>query len=179
MIFNNYFVSSYNMYIIDLSTGKKIKVEIIKVEKGDLPLKKNGWRFNWKADFNKPDSTIYAVRQLNNNGNNIEAIMSVEFMNGGAENYHHYIMNLLEVAPHNAGSNGQYERSAGILISYVCELSYTIEGNYKGVVLFSVKEGNSKLINHYITEYGAIIGKLPIMAFEPPNSKLLMDKFLN
>ena len=167
------------MYIAELSTGKNIEVEIIKVEKIDLPLKKGGWRFNWRVEFNKTDSTIYAVRQLNKKGNDIEAIMSVRFINKGLENYHHYMMDLLEVAPHNASTKGRYERSVGILIGYVCELSYTVESNYKGVVVFSVKEGNTKLIDHYINEYGATMAKAPIMAFEPPNSKRLIDRFLN
>jgi hypothetical protein len=51
------------MYIVELSTGKNIEVEIIKVEKNDLPLKKDGWLFNWREEVNKTDSTIYVVRQ--------------------------------------------------------------------------------------------------------------------
>ena len=166
------------MYIIERSTNSIIRVEIIEASKRDLPLKKNGWKFNWKIEFNNPDSKVYAIRQLINSGNDIEAIMSVKFNDVGDRKFHHFIMDKLEVAPHNAGTNGQYARSAGILIAYICELSYMIESNYKGVVIFTVKEGNTKLINHYITEYGAIMTRSPIMAFEPPNSKLLIDKFL-
>ena len=104
------------MYITEQSTNTDIEVGIIEVKKGELPLKKNGWKFNWKTEFNDPDSTVYAVRQLNNSGDNIEAIMSVKFINTLAKQFHNFVMDKLEVAPHNAGTKGQYARSAGILI---------------------------------------------------------------
>ena len=44
------------MHITEQLTDTNVEVEIIEVKKDDLPLKKNGWKFNWKTEFKNPDS---------------------------------------------------------------------------------------------------------------------------
>jgi hypothetical protein len=164
------------MYIKEQLTGIAIAVEVIEAFRQDLPFKKDGWKFNWRIEFNKPDNKVYVVRQLDKHDHDIEAIISIKTVDEYGPLFKHWFLDAIEVAPHNFGSKGKYDRPAGILMAYACELAYTIESNYKGCALFQAKDN---LVDLYIDKYGARARNLPLMSFEPPVSTELMGEYLN
>ncbi len=163
------------MYVIEQASGKKIEVEIVKATDADLPLIKDKWNFNWKKEFKKDDVEIYVLRQLDKTESNIEAIMSLKLIKQDGKKHEHIKMDLLEVAPHNYRSNGQFSRAAGCLIAFGCEMSFTVDNNYKGWLMFEAK---TEIIDLYKNKYGAELIRSPFMCFSAQASRVLIDKYL-
>ena len=85
-------------------------------------------------------------------------------------------MNNIEVAPHNIGKQGKYDRAAGILIAFGCHKSFEQgKGNYTGYLTF---ESKTELIPLYQKKYGAILAKGHRMFFEPEVGIDLINKYL-
>ncbi|MFV0565570.1 MAG: hypothetical protein ACK5NB_07045 [Flavobacteriaceae bacterium] len=105
--------------------------------------KKNGWSFNWKAEFKKPEREIYKLTIVNN-PNIIQGLVSLE----AKPDY--VFMHLIESAPFNIGINKVYLGVPGNLVAFACKLSFQRGGN--GYVSFVAK---TKLIDHYIKTLGA------------------------
>lgn len=167
------------MYVVDQENGNKIEVEIVKANPGDLPLKKDGWKFNWKAEYKKANIEIYMLRQLDKKGNDVEAVVSLRLVTQDGKKHEHIQMVSLEVAPHNYGSEGKYDRTAGCLIAHACEASFMVENAYKGWVMFEAK---TEIVDLYIDKYGAIVTMAtnpPIMCFSGKASIALIQKYLN
>jgi len=164
------------MYIIEQVSGNRIEVEIVRATYADLPLVKDKWKFNWRLEFKNTDVEIYVLRQLGKSGRETEAIISLKLVTLNGKKHEHIKINLLEVAPHNYRSNGQYSRVAGCLIAYGCEMSFTVNNNYKGWLMFEAK---TEIIDLYKNKYGAEATNLPLMCFSAKASMVLIEEYLN
>jgi len=65
--------------IENIITGDSFTTEISVVTRNDLKLtsKKNGWVFNWLAEFKQPERDIYKLTIVNN-PNVIQGLLSVQ-----------------------------------------------------------------------------------------------------
>lgn len=143
-------------------------VEITKSNSKEIPLKKDGWLFNWKQAYKNQFSKIYLLTKKEDQ----KTLGALELM----EVEGRLVMNLIEVSPENRGKNKSYERIAGILIGYACNETFKLETNYKGFLIFDSK---TTLIKYYEKQYGAsrIVGQK--MVIGPQAGKTLINKFLN
>ncbi|MEM6964987.1 MAG: hypothetical protein AAF573_09490, partial [Bacteroidota bacterium] len=146
------------MYLLDLKTSSLIEAEIVKAVFKDMPLKKDGWNFNWRTIFKKKDSEIYVLR-LQSNPDSIQGVLQLRIQEGML------IMDLVEIAPHNIGKkNKRYDYTAGCLIAFSCRESFKLETNYKGFLTF---ESKTKLIDWYMEKYYAKLAMGQKMYIEP------------
>ena len=153
--------------IINTISGDSFQTEISILNKSDLKiiLKKNGWKFKWKDEFNDFSKEVYKLTILNNQ-DIIQGLLSVSIEND------HIFMNLLESAPFNIGKQKLYEGVAGNLVAYACKLSF--QKGFEGFVAFTAK---SKLIEHYEETLGAFHFKNQRMIIDTDASKFLASKY--
>ena len=155
------------VYILDTITGELIKSEIIVPDTRSVPLKKDGWKFNWKQ-LSKTGN-IYVLRTINSPGI-IEGALSLRIEFGML------IMDALELAPHNVGQkNKRFDYVAGCLIAFGCRESFKIPGDYKGFLTFVSK---SSLIRWYSEKYGAELALGQRMFIDWENGEKLIEKYL-
>ena len=154
--------------ILDVLQNKKIQAEIILADKITLPLKKHGWNFNWKQLSKNKNTTTYILKLIDT-PQTIEGVLQVK-IEGDM-----FIMDLIEIAPHNIGSNKRYELVAECLISFACRESFNIEGDYKGFLTFIAK---TDLIDWYASKYGAIQAIGQRMFITPKKGLELQEKYL-
>lgn len=146
---------------------------IKEVSKKDMPLKKDGWRFNWKEfakDKNKRFFGLYVDDLL-------QGMLSVEVVKQPYEIM--FFMHHIELAPNNYGSDGEYLEVAGCLMAYACRLSLNwLEMNnpYFGYMMF---ESKTKLIERYESVYGATCIYGHKMCFTPEAGRNLIEKYLD
>jgi len=132
-------------YIYDIGNNKLIEVEIV-LASGKMPLKKDGWKFNWNNLIKEKNTKTYALR-LKNNPQSVEGLLQLRIESDML------IMDVIEIAPHNfSSSNKKFDYVAGCLIAFACRESFKIEGNYKGFLTFTSK---TNLIEWYKKKYGA------------------------
>ncbi len=138
-----------NIHIIEIETGKTLESVIEMAHAKDMPLKKDGWSFNWKNLFKTEGAEFYKLI-LKDQEKAIEGLIMLSLMNDTM-----IYMNNIEVAPHNYGSNGRYENVAGALIAFAC-LQSIEKGKepYEGYLTF---ESKTALIEFYINKYGATL----------------------
>lgn len=159
-----------DVLIHDNQRNRLVSAEIILAEKDDLPLKKNGWSFNWKSAFKKKDSDIYLIR-VKGGTLSLEGLIQLSEYEGML------FMNLIELAPHNIGTqNKKFEFVAGCLISFACYKSFSLNTNYKGFVSFETK---TKLRNWYKNNYYAQHAMGNKMFIEPQDGIRLINDYLN
>lgn len=156
--------------LIEKSTGAK-KIAIIKlIKKEELPLKKNGWNFNWKTLFKIEGSELFKV-SLQDTPNQIEGIVMLTLLNDEM-----LFMNNIEIAPHNIGNNKKYTNAAGILLAFACKQSFEKgKGNYRGFLPFDSK---TELVDLYCKKHGASLAMGHKLFFHPEAGKILMEKHL-
>jgi hypothetical protein len=106
--------------------------------------KRNGWKFDWKSEFLKPDRYIYKLC-ITNNAQVLQGLISLSIT---PDNVY---MHLVENAPFNVGIDKVYAGVAGNLISFACKLSF--QHGKDGFVSFRAK---TILIDHYVNKLGAI-----------------------
>jgi len=157
------------VYVLDKLNDKLVKAEIVSAKKTDMPLKKDGWNFNWRQ-LSKDTNTKLYVLKLKYQKETVEGALLLKI----AENM--LIMDVLEVAPHNIGHNKRYDYVAGSLIAYACRESFKLEGNYKGFLTFVSK---TNLIDWYTKKYGAELALGQRMFIDWENGKKLIEKYLN
>ena len=157
------------VYILDILKNKLVEAEIVSIKKKYIPLKKDGWNFNWRQ-LSKNDNTQSYVLKLISSKEKVEGALLLKI----EENM--LIMDVLEVAPHNIGSKKRYDYVAGSLIAYACRESFKLEGNYKGFLTFVSK---TNLIDWYIEKYGAELALGQRMFIDWENGKKLIEKYLN
>ncbi|MEN8121743.1 MAG: hypothetical protein ABFS35_15435 [Bacteroidota bacterium] len=157
------------VYVLDIFKNKLVEAEIVLTKKKYIPLKKDGWNFNWRQ-LSKNDNVQSYVLKLKNSEKTVEGALLLKV----EENM--LIMDVLEVAPHNIGSNKHYDYVAGSLIAYACRESFKLEGNYKGFLTFVSK---TNLIGWYIEKYGAELALGQRMFIDWENGKKLIEKYLN
>jgi len=157
------------VYILDILNNKLVKAEIVFTKTNDIPLKKDGWNFNWRQ-LTKNDNSQSYVLKLINSKKSVEGALLLKIEE------EMLIMDVLEVAPHNIGNKKRYDYVAGSLIAYACRESFKIEGNYKGFLTFVSK---TNLIDWYSEKYGAELALGQRMFIDWENGKRLIEKYLN
>lgn len=158
------------IYVFDILNNQLTEAEIIPLtKKEDIPLKKDGWNFNWRQLARQDNSQPYILK-LVDPPKTVEGALLLRIE---AEML---IMDVLEIAPHNVGKNKRFDFVAGALIAYACRESFKIEGNYKGFLTFVAK---TKLIDWYKKKYGAELTLGQRMFIDWENGKKLIEEYLN
>lgn len=158
------------MYLLDIKTNSLVEAEIVLAKSKDMPLKKNGWHFNWRTVFKKKNTATYVLR-LKSNPESVQGVLHLRIQEGML------IMDLVEIAPHNIGRNKKrYDYVAGCLIAYACRESFNLENSYKGFLTF---ESKTKLIDWYMEKYNAKIAMGQKMYIEPNDGQSLINEYLN
>lgn len=156
------------IYILDKINGKLVSSEIVKVDTKTIPLKKDGWKFNWRQ-LSK-EGNVFILRTLNST-EQIEGILCLKIVD------EMLVMEALELAPHNIGQkNKRYGYVAGCLIAFACRESFKIKGDYKGFLIFVSK---TNLIKWYSEKYGAELALGQRMFIDWENGEELINKYLN
>ena len=158
------------IYILDKITGELVTAEIVTFDRKNIPLKKDGWSFNWRQMSREENGQVYFLRTINS-PDQIEGALYLKF------EYDMLIMEALELAPHNIGQRKKrYDYIAGSLIAFGCRESFKIEGDYKGFLTFVSK---TNLIKWYIEKYGAELALGQRMFIDWDNGEKLIEKYLN
>ena len=157
------------MYILDRKANKLEEAEVRMAKRAELPLKKDGWSFNWKIAAKLGNSQIYVLATLSNR-QQIQGALQLHMYEGMV------VMELLEVHPLNRGSkNKKYDHVAGCLIAFACSEAFLNEGNYHGFLTFRSK---TELIEMYKNKYGATQTIGNRMYIDPDQGMKLMNQYL-
>ncbi len=153
--------------ILNTISGDSFQTEVATLKKSDLKhvLKKNGWNFDWKAEFNDLKKEVYKL-SIVNNPDIVQGLLSITIESD------HIFMNLLESAPFNIGKQKLYEGVAGNLVAYACKVSF--QKGYDGFVAFTAK---SRLIKHYQETLGAYHFRNQRMIIDTNSAKFLVAKY--
>ena len=158
------------MYLLDLKIGSLIEGEIVEASFKGMPLKKDGWNFNWRTIFKKKHTETFVLR-LKSNPESIQGVLQLRIQE------EMLIMDLVEIAPHNIGrEDKRYDYVAGCLIAFACRESFKLESSYKGFLTF---ESKTKLIDWYMEKYYAKIAMGQKMFIEPDDGQNLINEYLN
>ena len=158
------------IYILDVLNNKLIEAEIIPLtNKEDIPLIKDGWKFNWRKLIKQENSKPYILKLVHPP----KSVEGALLLRTEAEML---IMDALEIAPHNIGKNKRFDYVAGALIAFACRESFKLEGNYKGFLTFVAK---TKLIDWYKEKYGAEVALGQRMFIDWENGEKLIEEYLN
>lgn len=158
------------VYILEVATNKLVEAEILPADDIKLPLKKDGWNFNWTRLAKEKNAKIFVLR-LKNNPTSIEGVILLK-EEGGMQ-----IMDIIEIAPYNVGSQKKkYDYVAGCLIAFACRESYKMKGAYQGFLTFVPK---TELINWYVIKYRAEIAIRRNLYISPENGEALIVEYLN
>ena len=157
------------IYILDVKNDQLVKAEIVVPEPNEIPLKKDGWNFNWRQLSRNKNSRLFVLKTIGITSG-IEGALQIIIENDML------IMNVLEIAPHNIGrENKRYDYVAGCLIAFACKESFKLKGNYKGFLTFMSK---TSLIKWYSEKYGAKSGLGQRMYIDSENGLKLINEYL-
>ncbi|MDR3695929.1 hypothetical protein [Mucilaginibacter sp.] len=129
-----------------VDNGNSFETVILPATDDDIRriVKKDGWHFSWKAEFNHDDREVLKLVKVDE-PEIIQGLLSLSDMEGFV------YVHLAESAPVNFGANKEHEGVGGNLFAYACKRSWD-QGN-EGFVSFQAK---TKLIGHYENILGAI-----------------------
>ena len=157
--------------LLETKTGLEKEGRIEKILRKELPLKKDGWNFNWKVLFKVEGSELYKLA-LSATPGKVEGILMLTMFNEEM-----LFMNNIELAPYNIGKNKKYKNTAGCLLAFACMKSFEKGlGSYNGFLSFDSK---TELIDLYHKKYGATFAMGHKMYFNPTAGKKLMKKYLD
>ena len=157
------------VYILETNSNRLIEADIIIAERKNVPLKKNGWNFNWNQLVQEQDAQTFILKTIEL-PQSVEGALHLKVENGML------IMDAVEIAPHNIGRNKKrYDYVAGCLIAFACRESFKLEGSYKGFVSFVSKTG---LIKWYSENYGATLALGQRMFIDSDAGEKLINKYL-
>jgi hypothetical protein len=157
------------VYILDVVNDKLVKAEIVVPEQNEIPLKKDGWNFNWRQLSKDKNTRMFVLKTIGLNPS-VEGALQLKVEN------EMLIMNNLEIAPYNIGrKNKKYDYVAGCLIAFACKESFKLKGVYKGFLTFMSK---TSLIQWYSKKYGAKVGLGHRMYIDSENGLKLIQKYL-
>ena len=153
--------------IENADTGETLVTLVLPVTKEDLKetTKKNGWLFDWKLEFSKPEHQVYKL-VTEKEPETIHGLLSLERKEGFV------LMNLIESSPFNIGKGKKYLGVCGNLTAYGCKLSK--EYGFDGVVAFDPK---TALIPHYQKTLGAVLINDRRMAIFEKDAQVLLNKY--
>jgi len=156
--------------LIERTTGIEKSAVIQRILKKEIPLKKDGWNFNWRSLTKVEGSEIFKIA-LTESPKEVQGILMLTIFNDEM-----LFMNNIEIAPHNIGRNKKFENTAGILLAFTCKESFEKgKGSYEGFLSFDSK---TELIELYHKKYGATSAMGHKMFFDPEAGKVLMKKYL-
>lgn len=156
--------------LLDRELQEYIDAEIRRAKFENIPLKKNGWQFNWRKLYKVKGAEVFKLT-IEDSSDTIEGLIMLSLMYGEM-----VFMNNIEIAPHNYRSQGKYENAAGCLIAFGCQQGFERgEGNYRGYLSF---ESKSQLIPIYQNKYGATLAMGRRMYIGPQSGKALIKKYL-
>lgn len=163
----NFIIDKLTDSILNTISGDSFQTEVSRLTSLDLKtvIKKNGWNFDWKIEFNDIQKEVYKLTIVNNS-KIIQGLLSITI-----EQDHIYI-NLLESSPFNIGKNKLYEGVAGNLVAFACKVSF--QKGYDGFVAFNAK---TNLIKHYEENLGAYHFKGQSMIIETEAATKLVRKY--
>jgi len=121
----------------------------------------------WKFDWNKPFHSDYQVYELFIKESNIVQGRIALKIDGGVAD-----IDIVETAPHNYGSSGQYEGVGAHLFAIACKISYDL--GFDGYVAFTAK---SNLVTYYEKVLGAKLLFGTRMVIEEKQAMYLIDKY--
>jgi hypothetical protein len=137
-----------NVQVKDTLSGNLVAAEIKAAGLADMPLKKDGWNFNWRKLYSQKENTLFFKLTLANTPSIAEGMVMFTILDFGL-----LYMDCIEVSPRNYGSKGHYDHVAGCLLAYGCYISRQYgEEAYKGFLSFDSK---TVLIELYVKKYGA------------------------
>ena len=148
-------------------TGESLNTIVLPATQTDLKetVKKNGWLFNWKLEFSKPEHQVYKL-VTEKEPQIIQGLVSLKKMED------HVFMYLIENAPSNRGKGKKYIGACGNLTAFGCKMSK--DYGFDGVIAFDAK---TALIPHYEKTLGAVhLGGNRMGIFEE-NAQKLIDKY--
>lgn len=158
------------VYLQEVQSGELIEAMISKASIKEMPLKKDGWQFNWRQLSKTEGAAFYKLTKIEA-PSEVEGMLMLTLINEEM-----LFMNNVEVAPHNYGSKGKYENVAGSLLAFACYESFELGKNYYlGYLSFDSK---TELIALYQNKYGATFAMGQKMYFDPEAGKRLMKKYL-
>lgn len=163
----DFIIDKFTNSIENTISGDSFRTEISVLTKTDLKtvLKKNGWNFDWKDEYNDLTKEVYKLTIVNNSSI-IQGLLSITV------EADHIFMNLLESAPFNIGKQKLYQGVAGNLVAYACKLSF--QKGFEGFIAFTAK---TRLIEHYQDALGAYHFMNQRMILETNASKKLVEKY--
>lgn len=153
--------------ILNCISGDSFPTDVHTLNKADLKkiTKKNGWLFNWHAEYKLIDRQVYKLT-IRNNPEIVQGLVSISDLKD------HYYIHLIESAPFNLGKNKLYEGVPGNLFAFACKISW--DQGYQGFISFTSK---TKLIQHYEMTLGAThIGEHKMVIF-PHEALRLIKKY--
>ena len=157
--------------LVEVSSGKLVDALIVRCTTSDLPMKKGGWQFTWRRLGKTEGAEFYKIVTVSA-PETIEGVLMVTLLNDGM-----LYMNNIEVAPHNYGEDGRYDRVAGCLIAFGCYKSFEVgRGHYIGYLTF---ESKTQLIELYQNKYRATLAMGQKMFIDPDAGRVLMKAYLN
>ena len=148
-------------------SGDSFATEISPLAKNDLKqiLKKNGWNFNWSAEYKNETRDVYKLT-IKENPSVIQGLICLSI------EHDHVFMHLLESAPFNVGKTKVYNGVPGNLVAYACKISFM--NGLDGYVGFTSK---TQLIAHYETTLKASHAGGQRMIIFPENAQFLINKY--
>ena len=159
-----------NVLLEESKSGILIESLISPIQKNELPLKKDGWQFTWKKLGQIEGAECYKLTKIST-PNVVEGMLMLTLVNEEM-----LYMNNIEVAPHNFGSNGKYERVAASLLAFACYKSFDVgQNHYLGFLSF---ESKTQLMELYQNKYGATHAMGQKMFFDQNAGKALIKKYL-
>ena len=158
------------VHILDVVNNQLVEAEIVPANGTKIPLKKDGWNFNWKNLIKEKNSEVLVLK-LKGVDKSIEGVLQLKIMD------EMLVMEVLEIAPHNVGrENRKYNYVAGCLIAFACRESFKLESEYRGFLTFVSK---TNLIEWYKKKYKAEQGLGQRMFISAENSLKLIHEYLN
>ncbi len=154
----------------DTATGNLVPALISEAVSGDMPLKKDGWNFNWRQLYKTEGAKFYKLT-LESSPSKIEGMLML------SRRFDKMVfMNDLETAPHNIGNGKKYDFVAGCLLAFAWRESF-LEGKngYKGYLSF---ESKTALIDLYCRKYGAKQAMGQSLFIDPEAGRVLVSKYL-
>jgi len=163
----DFIVDKLTNSIENVVTGDSFATDISLLTNNDLKLvtKTNGWVFNWRDEFKRPESDVYKLTIVNNS-NVIQGLVSLEVKAD------HVYMHLVESAPFNKGKTRMYSGVAGNLVAFACKLSF--QRGHNGNISFLSK---TQLVEHYEKTLGAFHFGGRVMIIETQNALKLINKY--
>jgi hypothetical protein len=153
-------------------TGKNFATDVLLVTAQEVRTinKKDGWYFNWKAEYRQPSHQVFKL--VKRGDLQIQGLISLEPI----QDQQYIEMYLIETAPHNYGSGKEYLGVVGNLVAFACKMSF--EAGFGGFVAFTAK---TELVHHYIQTLDAqvIYGKTRMAIFPEAAGKLVNSYFRN